>query len=264
MFRLRGNLRLPAPLVAMVACSGFQLGAPAQVPSQAALQVNPAARQSIEPAQLAIVEIGDSVALGKHYETAIKIYAKAPLMTAAIWNKMGMTYELMLDSGNAIRCYNQSLKLNPNDPRVLNNLGTLYVSMKEYGSADRLFRKALNIDPKYAGIYKNLGTSLIAQHKFSEGQKAYEQAALLDPEVLGATSDPVSESPITLREHGAMNYFMAEACARTGQTSCALEYLQSALNEGFVDPEKVIADSSFAELSGNEGFRKLLAEKRSE
>ena len=250
--------------MAVVVCSGFQPEAPAQVPSQAALEVNSAAQQSTESAQLAIVEIGDSVALSKRYETAIKIYAKAPMMTAAIWNKMGMTYELMFDSGNAVRCYNQSLKLNPNDPRVLNNLGTLYVSMKQFGSADRLFRKALSIDPQFAGIYKNLGTSLIAQHKFTEGQKAYEQAALLDPGVLGVTGGPTSESSISLRAHGAMNYFMAEACARTGQTSCALEYLQSALNEGFVDPEKVIADSSFAELGKSEGFRKLLAEQHSD
>lgn len=259
MFRLRRNLCLPAMLVAAVlVCSGSESRAHAQIAGQADLRATAASQWSVQSAQRAIVDIGDAVALGRRYETAIKIYSQAPQKSAEIWNKMGMTYELMLNSDAAVRCYKESLKLDANDPRVLNNLATLYVSMKEYGTADRLFRKALSIDPGYAGIYKNLGASLVAQHKFSESQRVFEQAAELDPEVLGTTVGPTSSSMLTSRERGAMNYFMAEACARTRQTTCALTCLRSSLDEGFADSEKVIADRSFAELAADQGFRKLL------
>ena len=68
-------------------------------------------------------------------------------MTAAIWNKMGIAYQMMFNSKDAMRCYKESLKLDPANPQVLNNLGTVYASLKEYGQADRMYRKALKIDP---------------------------------------------------------------------------------------------------------------------
>jgi tetratricopeptide (TPR) repeat protein len=238
---------------------GIQSGARAQPPAPIATDAD--AEPAMDSAQLAIVEIGDLIALSGRYETAIRVYAKAPKMTAVIWNKMGMSYELMLNTQEAIRCYNESLKLNPGDPRVLNNLATLYESEKDYGNADRYFRKALSVDPHFAAVYKNLGTSLIAQHKFAEGQKAYARALAADPEVFAVNGNPAVESPGSTHERGAMNYFMALACVRTGQIERGLDYLRMSLNQGFVDPTRLASDSAFAALGGNPGFRKLIAEE---
>ncbi len=236
-------------------------GAHRQVPDQIAAHADVVADPSDDSAQLAIIEIGDMVALSGRYETAIKIYAKAPKMTAEIWNKMGMSYEMMFDTPEAIRCYLESLKLDPNDPRVLNNLATLYESKKEYGAADRYFEKALSVDPHFAAIYKNLGTSLIAQHRYDEGQKAYEQALALDPGVFETRFNPTLGSSGSTHERGAMNYFMALACVHTGQIDRALDYLRMSLNQGFVDVTQVASDREFAALSTNPGFQKLLAEE---
>lgn len=232
-----------------------------QVPVQIAAPTAPATESSNDSAQSAIIEIGDMVALSGRYETAIKIYAKAPKITAEIRNKMGMSYEMMFNAQEAIRCYEESLKLNPNDPRVMNNLATLYVSKKDYGTADRYFEKALGIDPHFAAIYRNLGTSLIAQHRYAEGQKAYERALALNPGVFDLRSNPTLGGVASAHERGAMNYFMALACVQTGQNERALDYLRMSLNQGFVDPMQVAADAGFAALSAQPGFKKLLAEE---
>jgi hypothetical protein len=56
-----------------------------------------------------------------------------------------------------------------------------------------------------------------------------------------------------------MNYYMAKGCVRTGHNEQAIEYLRMALNEGFTNPKKIIADSEFAGLRGVPAFQQLLA-----
>jgi len=43
----------------------------------------------------------------------------------------------------------------------------------------------------------------------------------------------------------------------------AIEYLRSALNEGFASPRKIVADNEFAGLRGVPAFEQLLASQRS-
>jgi tetratricopeptide (TPR) repeat protein len=185
-------------------------------------------------------------------------------MTAELWNKMGMADEFMANAEQAIRCYKESLRLNPNDPRVLNNLATLKEVLKDYGTADRLYRKALKLDPTFAMYYKNLGTNLIAQKKYLEGWEAYKQALALDPGIFAEDDYMTVGTPAAVHDCGAMYYYMALACVRAGQNSRALGYLRKAMNEGFVAPERIASDREFAALSGDPGFKKLLAEETSQ
>lgn len=262
MFKLREYQCLSILMVAgALASLELQAEDQPQISAQIASETTTLTPPAIDSQQLAIVNIGDAVALSGRYQTALKIYAKAPQMTAEIWNKMGITYQMLFNSSGAIRCYKESLRLDPNDPSVLNNLATLYETQGDYGNADRLFRRALSIAPRFAQIYKNLGTSLIAQHKYDEGRKAYVQAMVLDPGVFEVTGDPSFGSLAPAHERGAMNYFMAIACARTGQTGCALEFLRNSLNDGFTSAKKVASDASFSTMSNNSQFQKLLTEE---
>ena len=60
-----------------------------------------------------------------------------------------------------------------------------------------------------------------------------------------------------------MNYFMAKGCVRAGQNDRAIDYLRMALNEGFTNPKKIIADGEFASLRGIPAFELLLASQGS-
>lgn len=218
----------------------------------------------LAPNQASAEDRGDSLAVHQHYQAAIAAYETVPQMTAGIWNKMGIAYQMMFNTKEAAHCYKQSLKLNSHNSEVLNNLGTVYASLKEYAQSDRLYRKAIKIAPDSALVYKNLGTNLLAEHKYDKGWEAYQRALKIDPHIFSDRGNPHVENPASVEQRGAMNYYMALGCARAGYTDCALEYLRMALDEGFTSREKVAANVEFASLRDNPAFRQLVGEERSQ
>lgn len=263
MFRF-GAWRIP--IAALFALS-FVL--PRNLPAQASDQPQtpaaaPSATATTTPTRTppTAEQLGDSLAARQRYQAAIAAYSKAPEMTAPIWNKMGIAYQMMFNSKDATRCYKQSLLLDPANSQVLNNLATVYASLKEYGQADRLYRKALKADPKSALVLKNLGTDLLAEHKYNKGWEAYQQALAIDPQIFSDRDTPSVENPSSIADRGAMNYYMAAGCARAGHTDCALQYLRMAIDEGFTTRKKVANDVEFASLRDNPAFKQLLAEQQ--
>ena len=232
--------------------------APAQTPTQAPAAAPEAKSPQPPPTP---EELGDSFAMHQRYQAAISAYQKAP-SSAAVWNKMGIAYQMMFNVREATRCYRQSLKLDSHNAQVINNLATIYDSEKQYSTAEHLYRKALKIDPQSALIYKNLGTNLLAQHQYGRGWDAYQQAILIDPQILQDRGTAQVQNPASIIERGAMNYYMALGCVRMGQTDCALQYLRMALDEGFTNPKKVASDVAFASLRDNADFKQLLASQQ--
>lgn len=208
-------------------------------------------------------QIGDSLEARQRYQAAIAAYVKEPQPTAAIWNKMGIAYQMMFNLRDATRCYQESLRLNGKNPLVLNNLGTVDDSLKEYSTAEHLYHKALKINPDSPLILKNLGTNLLVQHKYGKGWKAYEEAMKLDPTIFEDHASPTVDNPTSIKERGAMNYFMARGCVRMGQTVCALQYLRMAISEGYTTIKKVSGDAEFASLRDNPAFKQWVAEQQS-
>jgi len=260
-FSIKGTRWNPVATFAAVVCTSLSL--PGQElqkppPAPAAVSHPPAAAPSVQPTP---EQVGDSLVAHQRYQAAIAAYSQSPAMTADIWNKMGIAYQLMFNSRDATRCYKESLKLDPANSQVLNNLGTVYASLKQYGQADRMYRKALKLDAKSALVLKNYGTNLLAEHKYHKGWEMYQQALAIDPGIFADHSGPTIENPSDVQERGAMNYYMAAGCARAGYTDCALQYLRLALDEGFTTRKKVEADSQFASLRENPAFKQLLAEQ---
>lgn len=206
-------------------------------------------------------DLGDSLAIHQRYQAAIASYQKAP-PSAAVWNKMGIAYQMMFNVREATRCYRQSLKLDSHNAQVINNLATVYDSQKQYSDAEHLYHKAIKINPESALVYKNLGTNLLAQHKYTRGWDAYQHALALDPAIFEDHGTPQVQNPSSIADRGAMNYYMALGCVRLGQTECALQYLRRALDEGFTNPKKVASDVAFASLRDNPDFKQLLASQQ--
>jgi tetratricopeptide (TPR) repeat protein len=204
-------------------------------------------------------QLGDTYMARQRYQAAIEAYKKGSHDSGVIWNKMGIAYQLMFNLDEATRCYEKSLRLDPKNPTVMNNLGTVYDSLKEYPTAERMYKKALKYDSKSALINKNLGTNLLTQHKYKKGWEYYKAALAIDPDVFERSASPRVENPATVEDRGAMNYYMARGCVRAGMNDQAIEYLRMALNEGFTNPKKIMADIEFAGLHGIPAFEQLLA-----
>ena len=250
-----------AALFTIAAATPGILPAQAKDQSAAPAATTPAA-QAADHSQPTAEEEGDVLTAHQHYQAAIAAYSKAHPMTAIVWNKMGIDYQMMFNSKDAMRCYKESLQIDPLNPEVINNLATVYVSLKDYSQADRLYHRALKYNPHSALILKNLGTNLLVEHKYNKGWEAYQQALAIDPQIFSDRDAPSVEDPSTVHERGAMNYYMAAGCARAGDADCALQYLRMALDEGFTTRKKVANDSEFASLRDNPAFKKLLAEQQ--
>jgi tetratricopeptide (TPR) repeat protein len=204
-------------------------------------------------------QLADALMAHQRYQAAIEAYKKAPANDAAVWNKMGIAYQLMFNLTDAMHCYRTSDKLSPKNSNVLNNLGTVYDALKDYHHAEKMYRKALKIEPDSALIRKNLGTNLLAQHKYQKGWEEYKAALKVDPHIFDDTSRPHIENPASVSDRGAMNYYLAKGCVRAGEPERAIQYLRMSLNEGYASPKKIIADNEFAVLHGRAEFEELMS-----
>ncbi|HEX8711270.1 MAG TPA: tetratricopeptide repeat protein [Terracidiphilus sp.] len=270
-------------LAAMASSSFVPAQAPAQIsrpafldpsPSSSTLSLDPTGfarantvaptpAERTTPIRLSAEAVGDIAAAHRHFRDAIADYASAPQMTAVLWDKTGVAYEMLHDFGNAVRCYRQALKLNPGFAEVYNNLGTLYGLVQSFGKADKNYRMALKLDPDSPRFLMNLGTNLLAQHKFAEGWDAYRRALALDPAILGDSGGPTVGNAASVENRGAMYYYIALGCTRTGDVKCAVENLRAAIDRGFTGAKEIAGDQRFIGLRQNRAFQQLLAEENS-
>lgn len=254
---------LALPLLAF--CPALALGqAPhpaAPPPANALASRAPIASQPAPPAQIEATpeEVGDALMAHQRYQAAIQAYRKAPLDKAATWNKMGVAYQLMFDNRDALACYRQALRLDSRNADVLNNIGSIDMEQKLYGKAEREYRKAVRLNPGAALFHKNLGTALLAERKYKKGWQAYQAALDLDPTVFSHPAGARVQNPATLQDRGAMNFYMAKSCAHAGLVAQAVEYLRLALDEGFTNPKKILADADLGQLRKVPAFQQLMA-----
>lgn len=203
--------------------------------------------------------IGDSLLVRRRYQEALEEYQKAPSDSSDVWDKMGIANQMLSNLRDAVRCYKESLRLNPANMLALNNLATVYELQSEYGKAEAMYRRAMELDPTSAKIAMNLGNVLMVEDKYSQGSELYKRALILDSEVFDRSEGPVFESAVPLVERGAMNYYKARQCALAGMIDRAIQYLHEAVNEGFITRRQLARDSSFASLRGNSDFHRLIA-----
>ncbi len=195
-----------------------------------------------------------------HYSAALELFSRVQTPTAKLWARIGNAYQLLFSFDKAVSSYQKSLRLEPDNPRVMNNLAAALDQQGYHREAERLYRKAIDLKPDSATYLRNLGTNLLAQHKFQEGSDAYAKALALDPHILdNRSSAAMILSPATNAE---INYARARSCAEAGMTECAISYLRKAIHEGAATRSRVTSDSEFEALLNDPEFQQLLSEQR--
>jgi tetratricopeptide (TPR) repeat protein len=219
-------------------------------------------RMTTTPAHLTPEQMGDFLRTSGRYQAAIEAYAQIAQPSAVVWNKRGIAYQFLYDLKDAVRCYKESLKLQPVNPIVLNDLATAQESLQDFQGAEHLYRKALELDPHNAQILKNLGTNLLMQQKYDKGTEAYKQALAINPHILDARTGPKVNEPGPVQILSTANYIKARSCAQAGMADCAAAYLQQALNEGSATVKQVNEDADFAKLRSTPAIAQLIAEQK--
>jgi Tfp pilus assembly protein PilF len=257
---LTGSLSLPLPAQTDTFAQAPQ--SPPVVSAAQAVPVNAVVPATHPASNLTPEEFGDLQMVRKQYQAALEAYMQVSPKTATTWNKIGIANQQMFITEEARKSYKTALKLDPKNPEVMNNLGSVYYSLKSYGDAEHMYRKALKISPKSALIYKNLGTNLLAENKFKKGWECYQTALSMDPGIFERINQLRIGEPTPTQKRGAMNYYLAKSYARVGMPDLAVGYLRMAIDEGFTDRKRVLADKEFASLRGLSSFERMLSEQQ--
>ena len=121
---------------------------------------------------------------GRH-EQAIRAYQEAIRLKpddSGAWYNLGNTYN---DSGQheqAIRAYQEAIRLKPDDSDAWNNLGSAYAHSGQHEQASRAFQEAIRLKPDYSGAWKNLGIVYALEGNHSGAMQVYEKLKTLDRE----------------------------------------------------------------------------------
>ena len=248
--------RCGLPLFCLLACSVF-----AQTPATTPTHTASAGSSQAGMYQLSPTEQGDLLMARRQYVAAIEAYRHAPLLSSVTWVKMGVAYHHLFALDEALKDYQQALRLDPRNADALNNIGAVYHGKHDYGNAARYYKKALKYAPNSATIYCNLAVSYFAKHKVRDAEKAYGRAFAIDPNAFDQDPLATVDAGATREERIAQHYYMARTFARAGQHAQALLYLRKAIDEGFRDRHKLDGEQDFATLRTTLEFKQLMAER---
>lgn len=211
------------------------------------------------PVKLSPEKRGDILMARKMYREAAETYKEGPLDSAVIQNKIGIAYHQMMQIDIAKRYYERAIKLDPKYPEAVNNLGTIYYTKKSYRRATKLYERALKLSPNSASIYSNLGTAFFARKHYKSAAEAYQKAVALDPDVFEhRNSWGVLLQERSVEERAKFHYYLAKTYAKAGMNDRAITYIRKALEEGYPDRKKMMADPEFSALHQMPEFQELL------
>jgi len=206
---------------------------------------------------------GDIFMAKKQYREAIDAFREDSSKNPVVLNKMGIAYHQLQQLDNALKCYQQAVRIRQDYLEAINNVGTVYYARKSYRRAMSYYRRAIKIAPedsKSASVYSNLGTAEFARKQYKDASESFQKAMSLDPEVFEHRSSfGVLLEERNVEERAKFHYYVAKVYAKNGRNDLALQYLRKAFEEGFKDKKQVQKDPEFASLRDLKEFKDLMA-----
>ncbi len=95
----------------------------------------------------------------------------------ALWHKVGYS-----DANQALSYLNESIRLDPDNPKAFNNRGVAYFEMGVYELAVRDYDKAIQLDPAYADALNNRGITLFRLGRIEAAIRDFDQVTTLKPD----------------------------------------------------------------------------------
>jgi tetratricopeptide (TPR) repeat protein len=103
-----------------------------------------------------------------------------------VWNILGLATSQIGMLDEAIRAYNQAIKLKPDYADAYINMGVILKAQGKLAQAIEAYKKSITIDPNYVEAFINMGNALQDQGKLDKAIEAYNKAILLKPDYADA------------------------------------------------------------------------------
>ena len=120
----------------------------------------------------------------KDHHEAIKCYDEAirinPDYADAHYNK-GLSLSALGQEEEAIKCYDEAIRINPDHANALNDKGLALINLGKYQEAIEYFDKALKINPDYTSALNNKGLAFNSLGKYEEAIEWYDKALKINP-----------------------------------------------------------------------------------
>lgn len=107
----------------------------------------------------------------------------------AVLNLCGAFHRLAGRPAEALRIFDQAIKLRPAEVAARANKGHLYNDVRDGPAAEALFSALVRQHPRIAELQRALGVALVNQGKVEPAQRRFRQAVTLDPANLDAWLD---------------------------------------------------------------------------
>jgi len=117
-------------------------------------------------------------------ELLVKELIVANSKVVFLYNLLGLILVEQKKIDEAIKCYEDGIKIDPNFSMIYNNLGLLYFRHKEdpgFKKAENYYKKAISLDKKLSEAHNNLGSLYRNLNKFHEAIDCYKNAININP-----------------------------------------------------------------------------------
>jgi tetratricopeptide (TPR) repeat protein len=217
----------------------------------ATTQDSPPPAEKMTPREAAELH-ADIMMARKEFLDAARAYddiLKTDPNNAAIFNKMGVAYQQLVDLNRAERCYKKAMHADKHFASAVNNVGTIEYEKKHYTKAIGYYQKALELRVDMAPIYANLAYAYIEDKKYPLAMDAFGKAVAIDPSVLeskGGNGTVIQQRTTT--DPGLFYFFVAKSYAMAGDAEHAAHYLKLSRDDGYKEFASAQTDPAFAKV----------------
>jgi len=247
-----------------VASDDFDQQSPGAAPAAQAVVTPPPALIPLTSPPADLEHQGDLLRGQKRYFDAVDYYhaALAKEATPIRYNKLGMAYLFLQQNKEALKAFDQALKLDKNCAEAWNNHGFVEQIKKNYGKAVKYYEHALLLRPEAPTFHYNIASVYFAEHKYQLAAQEYRAAYLIDPDIFNRVSRMgILAQTSSPEDRAAFSFMVAKMYAQAGDVDHCLEYLRKAMEEGYRDIKKVYTESDFATLRTDKRFTELMEQR---
>jgi len=125
-----------------------------------------------------------SIVRNMTWQDPVVLWADAVSKNPTSYRARNNLGRVLVDQGKreqAVRQFNEAIRIKPDYAEPHNNLGTLLARAGRFAQAREHFATAIELNPRYAQAYNNLGVALLSQGLTREAASQLDQAVRLAP-----------------------------------------------------------------------------------